>query len=185
MSIKTFWQKTTYKYYLNNKLQITIADIIPTIYAVNPANNTNLVFFIFTQLEYTAIVYKVVSVDPIIIAANFPINESTPFCFIISVAIAKDPLPEIGLSNANGIISFGILKISKNGDNIFIINSIIPEFLSNPIAKNNPIRVGNIFKIISKPWTAPLIKISKTFYLSFIPLININKINNGIDIIEI
>lgn len=43
-----------------------------------PASKTNLVFFIFTIPEYIAIVYIVVSVEPIIVDAIFPINESTP-----------------------------------------------------------------------------------------------------------
>lgn len=40
--------------------------------AVNDAIKTPLFFFIFTQLVYTAIVYSVVSVDPIITEATLP-----------------------------------------------------------------------------------------------------------------
>jgi len=67
-------------------------------------HNTNLVFFIPTELEYTAMVYNVVSVDPIIVAAINPILESTPLTAIILDAIAVDALPEIGLNIANGTI---------------------------------------------------------------------------------
>lgn len=40
--------------------------------AVNDAIKTPLFFFIFTQLVYTAIVYTVVSVEPIITEATLP-----------------------------------------------------------------------------------------------------------------
>lgn len=64
------------KYY--KKLQITIDAVIPIISPISAATNIPLVFFIFTQLVYTAIVYRVVSVDPIITEAILPIFESTP-----------------------------------------------------------------------------------------------------------
>ena len=46
---------------------------IPIKSAVNDAIKTPLFFFIFTQLVYTAIVYNVVSVEPIITEATLPI----------------------------------------------------------------------------------------------------------------
>ena len=59
----------------------------------NAANKIPLVFFILTTLVYIAIVYKVVSVDPIIVDAIIPILLSTPYSFMISVPIAIDALP--------------------------------------------------------------------------------------------
>ena len=141
--------------FYNIILQITTLAIIPTISAVNAAQRTNLVFFIFTLLVYTAIVYKVVSVDPIIVAAIIPILLSTPKFFIISVAIAIELLPDIGLNIANGIISLGKFKISKIGVTKLIIKSNIPELLKAPIATNNPINVGKIFNTIFNPSFAP------------------------------
>ena len=59
----------------------------------NAASSTPLVFFIFTILVYIAIVYNVVSVEPIIVEAIIPILLSTPYCCIISVPIAIEALP--------------------------------------------------------------------------------------------
>ena len=57
------------------------------------AIKTNLVFLMPTELDYTAIVYNVVSVEPIIVAAIIPILLSTPYNFIISLPTAIDALP--------------------------------------------------------------------------------------------
>ena len=81
--------------------------------AHSDAQRTNLIFFTPTAPVYIAIVYKVVSVDPIIVAAIKPILLSTPDLLIISVAIAIEALPDMGLINANGIISLGNSTIFK------------------------------------------------------------------------
>ncbi len=75
------------------KLQIMTEVTIPTKSPTKPAINTNLIFLISTALKYTAIVYNVVSVDPIIIDAINPNLLSTPYVFIISLPIAIDALP--------------------------------------------------------------------------------------------
>lgn len=65
---------------LHDKIcQITTDVIIPTASAIKDATNTNRIFFIPTQLVYTAIVYSVVSVEPIIVEAIIPIKLSTPY----------------------------------------------------------------------------------------------------------
>ena len=87
---------------------------IPTKSASKAAIKTNLVFLTFTALVYNAMVYKVVSVDPIIVELINPIKESTPKLFIISVATAIEALPEIGRSKAKGSISEGIFNKFKN-----------------------------------------------------------------------
>ena len=110
----------------------TILKVIPTKSAINAGIRTNLVFFIPTAPVYRAIVYKVVSVDPITIEAISPNLLSTPKFFIISVATAIEALPEIGLNSASGAISLGKLTIFKTGVNIFTIISIIPELLNAP-----------------------------------------------------
>lgn len=51
---------------------------IPVKSAAKAAIKIPLVFFILTELVYTAIVYNVVSVEPIITEANIPAKESTP-----------------------------------------------------------------------------------------------------------
>ena len=140
---------------------ITTDTTIPTTSAHNAAHNTNLLSLIFTLLVYTAIVYMVVSVEPIITDAISPILLSTPKLFIISVAIAIEPLPDIGLSIASGSISLGTLKVLNIGFIIFITKSIVPEFLSITIAKNNPTNVGKIFITISIPSFAPFRNKSK------------------------
>ena len=86
-----------------------------------------------------------VSVDPIIVDVINPILLSTPYVFIIFVAIASDALPEIGLNIASGITSLGkpILDVIPDNNTVIMFN--IPELLSAPIAKNSPKRVGNIF----------------------------------------
>lgn len=83
LSRKTFRHKSTYSsililFYTTIKLKTITLATIPTKSAHNAAHNTNLVFFIPTLLVYTAIVYTVVSVDPIITEAIKPILESTP-----------------------------------------------------------------------------------------------------------
>ena len=90
---------------------------------------------------------------------------STEKVFIISVATAIDALPEIGLIIAKGSISEGKFIILNNGVIIFTIKSIIPELLNNPIATNNPTKVGNILKTIPTPSFAPSKNTSKTFFL--------------------
>lgn len=85
---------------------------------------------------------------------------------------------EIGLNIANGIISFGKLKILVIDEIIFITKSNTPELFNAPIATNNPINVGKTFKTISIPSFAPSKKISKTGFFSYIPypiIINIIK----------
>ena len=133
-------------FYINRQIATLVS--IPAISAINPASRTNLVLLILTLLVYTAIVYTVVSVDPIITAEINPNLLSTPKVFIMSVAIAIEAFPEIGLSNANGIISFGKSITLKIGDKIFTQKSIIPEFLSILIATNNPTSVGKILNKI-------------------------------------
>ena len=164
--------------------QIATDAIIPVKSAIKAANNTNLVFLIFTELVYMAIVYIVVSVEPIIVATINPIKESTPNFFIKSVATAIDPLPEIGLKIASGIISGGIFNIFSVGFIIFITKSKIPELLRAPIAKKSPIKVGNILITIFIPSFAPFKKISNTFFLSKIPYSKIIKIDIGTTITE-
>ena len=159
--------------------------IIPVISANNAGIIIFLVFLIFILLQYTAIVYKVVSVEPIITEAIKPILESTPLFFIISVARANDALPDIGLNKARGNISFGKLKKLKIGSISFVIKFIIPELFNKPMAKNSPINVGNIVIVISKPFLAPTKNKSKTFFFSLKPNKIIKSITNGIANIEI
>ena len=163
-----------------NKLQNTIENSIPITSAINAAVNTNLIFFTPTQLVYTAIVYNVVSVEPIIVDAINPIFESTPKLVIISVATAVDALPEIGLIKAKGIISLGIPKKFVTGDIKLIIKSKTPELLNAPIATNNPINVGKILKTICIPSFAPSKKVSNTLFFSNNPYISIRSITIGI-----
>ena len=86
--------------------------------ATSAAIITHLVFLIPTELVYIAIVYSVVSVEPIITDAINPMLLSTPYCVIISVATAIDALPDIGLNNANGIICAGIFIVFNIGSGI-------------------------------------------------------------------
>lgn len=92
---------------------------------------------------------------------------------------------EIGLKIASGIISFGIPKNFIAGYIILIMKSNIPEYLNAPIATKSPIKVGNIFKTISKPSFAPFKKISNTFFFSIIPYTRIIRIVKGIAKFEI
>jgi len=74
-------------------LQNTTEIIIPTKSPINDAIKTNLIFLIPTTLVYIAIVYNVVSVDPIIVEVIIPILLSTPYLFIMSLPTAIDALP--------------------------------------------------------------------------------------------
>ena len=134
--------------------------------AVNAAIKIPLVFFTFMQLVYMAIVYNVVSVDPIIVDAIIPSMVSTPQFFIMSVAIAIDPLPDTGLSNASGINSPGKFIRFSIGLAMCVIHSNIPDDLNAPIATNSPISVGNILNVVSIPSFAPTRNVSKTLFFS-------------------
>lgn len=92
---------------------------------------------------------------------------------------------DIGLNNASGNISNGNFININMGDKILPIPSIIPELRNAPIAKNNPISVGKIFKVVSNPSLVPSIKISKTFFFSNTPYNIIINITNGTAIIDI
>lgn len=163
-------------------LQITTDVSIPIMSATSAAIITHLVFFIPTELVYIAIVYSVVSVEPIITDAIKPILLSTPCCVIISVATAIDALPDIGLNNASGIICAGIFIVFNIGSIICTINSIIPELLNTPTAKNIPNNVGNKFITISIPSFAPFKNVSNVLFFSATPYIIIINIISGIAI---
>jgi len=87
---------------------------------------------------------------------------------------------EIGLKNANGIISLGIFNDVITGDIILTKKSITPELLKAPIATKSPINVGKRFKTISIPSFAPSKKLSKILIFSFNPIIIIIIIIIGI-----
>lgn len=102
---------------------------IPTKSAKRAAYKTKRVFLILTVLVYNAIVYKVVSVEPMMVEAIKPIEESTPYFVIISVAIAIDALPEIGRRMANGKTSAGNFNTFKTGSKSCVMASMRPEAL--------------------------------------------------------
>ena len=85
------------------------------------ASKSNLyeIFFLISPV-YIDIVYKVVSVAPKITADIIPIVESTPYFCIISVAIAKLALLEIGFIIAKPPNSFGILVNLQKSPKQFI-----------------------------------------------------------------
>ena len=62
----------------------------------------------------------------------------------MSVAIAIEALPEIGLKSARGKISDGILNIRRIGFKMFVIVFKIPDSLRILIDKKRPKRVGKI-----------------------------------------
>ncbi len=142
---------------------------MPTKSASRAAGKTNLVFLTPIVLVYRAIVYNVVSVEPIIVDVINPINESTLYLFIISMATAIEALPEIGLKMASGSISEGIFNILKNGFNKFVMAEITPDSLSKLIDKKRPSSVGNILYIIFKPSLEPSKKLSNTLFFSIKP----------------
>ena len=124
--------------------------------------------------------YKVVSVEPIIVDVINPIVVSTPYFCIISTATAIDALPDIGLNIANGKIWFGIFNKFVIGEISLIIRSIIPDFLSAPTAKKMPTSVGNNLNTISIPSFAPSKNVSYTLFFSATQYNNIINITVGI-----
>ena len=74
----TFFYITCQQIFIDIIRQTIIAVAIPITSAIKAAYKTNLVFFILTTPVYTAIVYNVVSVAPIITDAIIPISLSTP-----------------------------------------------------------------------------------------------------------
>ena len=104
---------------------------------------------------------------------------------IISVAIAIEPLPEIGLKKARGIISLGNFNKLITGEQNEIMASNIPDVLKHPMATKSPIKVGNIFTTIEIPSFAPSKKESNTFFFSYNQKIRITKIVTGIAQLEI
>jgi len=137
--------KSQEKYY-DIICQKTTEVTIPAKSARRAAIKTKRVFFILTALVYNAIVYKVVSVEPIIVELIKPINESTPYFVMISVATAIEALPDIGRRIARGKISEGIFAKLRRGKAIFVIASITPDCLNTLIDKKSPSNVGKMFK---------------------------------------
>ena len=78
-----------------------------------------------------------------IVEAIKPIFVSTPYLVIISVAIAIEALPDIGLKMASGKTSGGKLINAINGFISFTSASITPDVLKAPIAINKHNNVGN------------------------------------------
>jgi len=105
---------------------------------------------------------------------------STPYSVIISVPIAIELLPEMGLRILRGITSLGICSKFVTGAIKLTIKSKIPESLRSPIATNRPIKVGKILTTVSMPSLAPSKKTSKTLTFSITPYTTIIRIVKGI-----
>ena len=84
---------------------------IPTKSASKAASKTNLVFFIFNALVYKAIVYKVVSVEPIIVAAIKPIKDVADFTFYVESNGVDDEGNVIDPRNSNATLNGLKIKI--------------------------------------------------------------------------
>ena len=67
------------QFFHDKNRQIATEVNIPTVSPISAAIKIPLVFFIFTTLVYIAIVYNVVSVDPIMVDTIIPILLSTPY----------------------------------------------------------------------------------------------------------
>lgn len=99
---------------------------------------------------------------------------------IISVAIAIEALPDIGLKIARGKTSIGKLNKLTIGFIKLIIPSITPDVLNAPIATNKQRSVGNKLITVLAPFFAPSIKISTLFLFSLTENNITIKIINGI-----
>ena len=85
----------------------------------------------------------------------------------MSVAIAIEALPDIGLKIARGKTSIGKLNKLIIGFIKLIIPSITPDVLNAPIATNKQRSVGNKLITVLTPFFAPSIKISTLFLFSY------------------
>lgn len=120
-----------------------------------------------------------VSVDAIITDAVFEILQSAPYTLKISVRIAIDPLPEIGLKNDNILSSDGMLNKSKTGFEKLVKISSPPDALSIAQAHITARMLGKIFIPVVSESLAPIVKVSKTFFFFAIPIKTIKKIKQG------
>ena len=102
-----------------------------------------------------------VSVEPIITETAFDTKLSTPSAENISLARAKEPLPDTGRSRAKLSNSDGMLRRFVTGDNSRDIRSIVPEALNTPMAAISPIRGVAMENTAENPSFAPVVNVSK------------------------
>ncbi len=128
-------------------------------------DETNIAGFacVLTAPKYTAMVYKVVSVAPIIIQAVLAAMESAGFFPSISSSTAKEPLPEIGRISISGVHSEGNPRKEVIGSSKCESPSAAPELLNIPIAVIISISVGQSSNAVIRFSLAPS---AKTFGIS-------------------
>lgn len=110
-----------------------------------------------------------VSVEPIITDAAFDTKLSTPSEANISLARAKDPLPDTGRSRAKLTRSAGMPTRFVMGDIRLDKSSITPDALNTPMAAISPRRGAAMENTAVNPSLAPVVKVSKILILLFIP----------------
>ena len=83
--------------------------------ANKPADKACLVLVTLIEPKYKAKTYMVVSVHPCKLDASLPTKESGPYKSKILLIMAKDAVPEMGLTIAIGKTLTGIFRASKTG----------------------------------------------------------------------
>ena len=88
----------------------------------------------------------------------------TMWLFIVSIIMAREPLPEMGCNKAVGIASVKRLSIPDKSTTYFIPSTIkprTPEFRRHEMATSIPTKYGIIRTDVSKPPLAPSTKVEK------------------------
>ena len=93
--------------------------------------------------------------EPIIIEAHLPINESGPYDEKISDAIASEALPDTGRKSANGNSSGGNFKIEHSGDKRSVKKFTSPDARKTLTATNTVKSAGNMSATDFAPETTP------------------------------
>lgn len=79
----------------------------------------------------------------------------------ISPKVAKEALPEMGLVKIRGNISLGTPILSKNGDNKWVIRSLMPDPVNMLTPTIKAHIVGSSFIALVAPSVAPFKKLLK------------------------
>ena len=96
-----------------------------------------------------------VSDEPSITDASFPVYESTPETSKIFFIIASAPEPDTGFRSASGSTSVGNENLFNMGESILAKKSKSPDALTMDTATTSPTRAGKIPMQVEIPCFAP------------------------------
>ncbi len=121
-----------------------------------------------------------VSVEPIIIEVAKDTKESAPSASNISLARAREPLPDMGRSIAKFISDGESPSLRVTGSSTFAKISIAPDARKTPIAAKRPMSAGVMDITALNPFFVPSINVLNTFIFFAAPHTITQNANIGI-----